>query len=76
MHYAVIDVAPGPVVNLVDGEHEVVFFYLYPALNDDMDVKLIVASCYSRLLTFGRIKRRYNVHTLLRKCLYNGVRLP
>ena len=31
MNYAVIDVAPGRIRELIDGEHQVVFFYLYPS---------------------------------------------
>lgn len=76
MNYAVIDIAPGRVRDLVDGEHQVVFFYLYPALSEDADVKLVITSCHSREVIFSRIKRRYNIHVLLRKCLYEEKRIP
>lgn len=76
MNYAVIDVAPGRILKIVDGEHQVVFFYLYPDSGEQADVKLIITSGHSREIFFSRIKRRYNMHTLLRKCLYERKRFP
>lgn len=76
IHYAVIDVAPGRIHQTVSGEHQVVFFYLYPASSDLIDVKLIVTSCHARALDVGKIKRRYNLHMLMRKCLYDQKRIP
>lgn len=76
INYAVIDVAPGRVQCLLDGEHQVIFFYLYPDLGIKSEVKLIIISCHSREVLFSRIKRRYNLQTLLRACLYNRKRIP
>jgi hypothetical protein len=76
INYSVIDVAPGRVRELQDGEHQVVFFYLYPASGDQADVKLTITSCHLRDVIFSRIRRRYNIHTLLRKCLYEQKRIP
>lgn len=76
MNYAVIDIAPGRIQQLPDGEHQVVFFYLYPCQSDDADVHLVITSCYAREVRFSRIKRRYNLHMLLRTCLYKGKRIP
>lgn len=76
MNYAVIDVAPGRIQQLVDGTHQVVFFYLYPASGVSADVNLVITSCHSRDVAFSRIKRRYNIHTLLRTCLYQAKRIP
>lgn len=75
INYAVINVAPGRVRSLEDGEHQVVFFYIYP-LDEHADVRLAITSCHSRQVTFSKIRRRYNLHTLLRKCLYDGKRIP
>ena len=76
MNYAVIDVAPGQVRDLRDGEHQVVFYYIHPADGVQADVRLVVTSCYLRQVAFSRIKRRYTVHMLLRKCLYEQKRIP
>lgn len=78
LNYAVIDVPPMKVRNLQDGEYQVVFFYLYPADKEqvDVDVNFVVTSCHSRQVVFNRIKRRYNIHTLLRTCFFNGKKIP
>lgn len=76
MHYAVIDVAPDRVRQVPDGQHQVVFFYLYPCRSDLADVRLVVTSCHSRPIVFKHIKRRYNLHTLLRTCLFKQKRIP
>lgn len=76
MNFAVIDVAPGRIHRLIDGTHQVVFFYLYPASGITADVNLVITSCHSREVAFSRIKRRFNIHTLLRKCLYEAKRIP
>lgn len=76
IHYAIIDVAPGRIHHVVTGEHQVVFFYLYPGSGELVDVKLVVTSCHAREVDVGRIKRRFNLHMLLRKCLYEQKRVP
>src|SRR3546814_4316143 len=63
MNYAVIDVAPGRVRELIDGEHQVVFFYLYPCSQPEADVNLVITSCYARHVIFSRIRRRSEEHT-------------
>lgn len=75
-NYAVVDLPPGPVNKLPDGDHEIIFFYLYPADEDVVDVKFVVTSCHTRPMVFGQITRRYNAHVLLRKCLYERKRIP
>lgn len=76
INYAVIDVAPGRVRELTDGEHQVVFFYLYPSKGDLADVNLMITSCHAREVIFSKIKRRYNMHTALRTCLFQRKRVP
>jgi hypothetical protein len=76
INYAVIDVAPGLIHQLAAGEHQVVFFYLYPASDDQPDVMLFVTSCHSREIDVSKVKRRFNLHTQLRKCLYDQKRIP
>ena len=76
INYAVIDVAPGRVRELTDGEHQVVFFYLYPSKGDMADVNLMITSCHAREVIFSKIKRRYNMHTILRTCLFQRKRVP
>ena len=75
MNYAIIDIAPGRVRAPVDGEHQVVFFYLYPCNQDLADVNLVVTSCHSREVSFRHITRRFNMHTVLRTCLYKQKRM-
>lgn len=76
MNYAVLDAAPGRVRQLQDGEHQVIYFYLYPSDGQRADVDLYVTSCYMRYLKFDRIKRRFDTHMLLRKCHFENKRLP
>ncbi|MCC1481527.1 hypothetical protein [Roseibaca sp. Y0-43] len=76
MNYAVLDAAPSRVRQLKDGEHQVIYFYLYPSRGKRADVDLFVTSCHMRFLKFGAIKRRYDLHSLLRKCYFESKRLP
>lgn len=76
INYAVADLPPQPVNQLPDGDHEIIFFYLYPGDGEKIDVKLMVTSCHKRPIVFGRIKRRYNAHVLLRQCLFQQKRIP
>lgn len=76
MNFAVIDVAPSCIHRLVDGTHQVVFFYLYPTSGITAHVNLVITRCHSREVALSRIKRRFNIHTLLRKCLYEAKRIP
>lgn len=76
LNYAVVEMNPMRVRDLKDGEYQVVFYYLYPSDGTVADVNFVITSCHSRWVDFGRIKRRYNVHSLLRKCLFEGKRIP
>lgn len=76
MNYALVDVAPGRILALPPGEHHVVFFYLYPLAADHADVQLNVTSCYPREVKIDPRDRRYNMHMLLRKCLFEQKRIP
>lgn len=76
INYAVIDIAPGRVRELTDGEHQVVYFYLYPCRQPEADVNLMITSCYSREVVFKQVQRRYNMVPLLRACLYQQKRIP
>jgi hypothetical protein len=76
INFAVIDVAPGRVRHLPDGDHQVIFFYLYPSAASDVDVNLVITSCHNRPMVLSRIKRRFNVHTILRTCLFKQRRFP
>lgn len=67
VNYCVMDVAPGRIRALVDGEHQVIFFYLYPSKVEDADVCLIITSCHSRHMKLSGVKRRYGMSNLLRK---------
>jgi len=77
IHYAIIDMAPGRVRDIEDGLHQVVFFYLYPCADPNVaDVNLVITSCHAREINFGHIRRRYNMHTILRTCLFQQTRMP
>lgn len=76
INYAVLDAAPARVRQLQDGEHQVIYFYLYPADGERADVDLYVTSCHMRFMRFGNVKRRFDTHMLLRKCLFQKKRLP
>lgn len=76
INYAVIDVAPGRIREMPDGRHQVIFFYLYPCRHEIADVRLVITSCHLRQVRLSRIKRRYNLHTLLRTCLFKAKRIP
>lgn len=78
MNYAIIDVEPCQVSKLKNGIYQIVYFYLYPesAREDKAHVRLFITSCYSREINFDRPKRRYNIHSVLRSCLYQQKRFP
>lgn len=76
VNFAAIDVPRQEVRTLVDGEHRLVYFYLTPSKTDQFHVELYVTSCHVRTVTLQRVKRRFNMHTVLRKCLYDGRRVP
>lgn len=76
LNYAIVDAAPGQISSLQDGEHRVAYFYLYPAGEPRTDVDLYIVSCYVRYMSFSKVRRRFDTHMLLRKCLYEGKRLP
>lgn len=76
MNYAIIDVAPGRVRELADGEHQVIFFYLYPCRQPEADVNLVITSCHAREVVFRHVKRRFNMVPLLRTCLFQQKRIP
>jgi hypothetical protein len=76
VNYAIIDIAPGRVLHLEDGDHQVIFFYLYPADEEHADVILFVISCHMREMKFSKSQRRYDTHMLLRKCHFSGKRMP
>jgi hypothetical protein len=76
INFAVIDVAPGRFRELKDGEHQTIFFYLYPDQQNPAIVNLRIVSCYMRYMIFRSRDRRYNLQTVLRKCLYEGKRIP
>jgi hypothetical protein len=76
VNYAIIDLAPGRARRIEDGEHHVIYFYLHPDKSANSDVILRITSCHMRPMTFANVKRRYDMHTVLRKCLFEGKRLP
>ena len=75
MNYAVLDAAPGRILELKDGDHQVIYFYLYPGDGQKADVQLNITSCHMRFMRFSK-SRRYDLHTVLRTCLYKGKRMP
>ena len=76
VNYAVLDAAPGRIGNLKDGQHTVIYFYLYPANGVKADVIMHVLSCHMRELSFKKIKRRFDMHNILRTCLFQNKRVP
>lgn len=76
VNYAVIDVPPTRVLNLTDGVHEVFYYYLYPGDGTRSDVNFVVLSHYRRQVKFNPHRRRFNIHALLRKCLFENRRIP
>lgn len=76
INYAVLDAAPSRVRQLQDGEYQVIYFYLYPSDGERADVDLYVTSCHMRHMRFGNVRRRFDTHMLLRKCLFEQKRLP
>jgi len=76
INFAVIDIAPGRVSTLPAGDHRMVFFYLHPSKRGDADVTMVVTSCHSRFFNMSKEKRRYDLHQVLRTCLYKEKRIP
>ena len=63
----------GPLVN---GEHDTVIYYLFPSDADGVDVEFVVVSFYSKAWDFARIKRRDKINQPIKKCYYQGHRVP
>lgn len=76
INFAVLDAAPARVRELKDGDHQVIYFYLYPSRREGADVDLYITSCHMRYMRFGKITRRFDMHMLLRKCHFERKRLP
>ena len=75
MNFATLDIPPMEVMNIRSGRYKVIYFYLYPD-KEKAAIRFFVTSCYEKDLLFKKKVRRYNMHTLLRKCLYDQKRLP
>jgi len=59
-----------------DGEHAVMFYYLYPSRADGIDVEFVVKSSYMRELIASRIKRRFNVVQKIKECYFKQKVVP
>lgn len=75
LNYAVVDVAPGRITTMKDGEHYAVFFYLMPSLSQDSDVVLNITTCYRKEIRFKNL-RKYNMKVVLKRCLFTQKRVP
>lgn len=76
LHYAVIDVGQTQFHKTLNGVYFNIFFYLYPSKEVEIDVNLVVVSCYERDVVFSNLKKKQPMHYLLRQCLYNQKRMP
>lgn len=76
VNYAIVNSAPLKFTELQNGDYHVIFFYIYPSKVAGIDVRLFVASCHERPMAFDPKKRRYNMHTVVRKCHFSQKRLP
>jgi len=61
---------------IVDGDHAVMFYYLYPSLSSEVDVELVVKSSYIKSLIATRIKRRFNVVQKIKECYFKQKVVP
>lgn len=59
-----------------DGNHYVIFYYVFPSRRTGCDVELVVKSAYRKDIIAHRIKRRYNVIQKLRECLFSEKKIP
>ena len=67
---AVVD---GP---MIDGERQIIVYYLYPSKVSGIDVEMVIKSGYRKIMNFGHIKRRFKVVQLTKKCYYEQVKVP
>lgn len=61
---------------IADGEHAVMFYYLYPSRVSGVDVELVVKSSYMKELIASRIKRRFNVVQKIKECYFKRKVVP
>lgn len=61
---------------LVDGDHHVAVYHLYPSAVPEIDVEMVIKSGYVKSVIFSHIKRRFNVLQMLRKCYYEQTKVP
>jgi hypothetical protein len=59
-----------------NGSQTCVFYALYPSKVPDIDVELVVKSAYETLIRADRIKRRFKVLQLIKKCVWEQKPLP
>ncbi|MCM5557057.1 hypothetical protein [Pleomorphomonas sp. JP5] len=61
---------------LVSGAHDTVIFYLFPSGANGIDVEFVVVSFYLKTWNFAHVKRRDKIIQPIKKCYYNGHRVP
>ena len=76
LNYAVLNAPPAERIRVTSGVHRVAYFHVYPGDSRDSSVNLFVNSCHERNINLDRIKRRFDLHYVLRKCLYEQKRMP
>jgi hypothetical protein len=61
---------------LRNGSQTCLFYALYPSKVPGIDVELVVKSAYETLIRADRIKRRFKVLQLVKKCVWEQKPLP
>lgn len=62
--------------NHTDGDHDVIFYSLFPSKVDGLDVEMVVKSAFNKYINFSKIKRKYGVKQQVKTCFFKNKSVP
>lgn len=74
--YANLGVLTNPKFKLLNGTYNVVIYYFFPAKSPDVEVEMMVMSCYSRPINFKNHTTRSPMRTLAKQSHFQQIRVP
>ncbi|WP_306046249.1 hypothetical protein [Nioella sp. MMSF_3534] len=61
---------------LISGIHTVIIYYLYPSKVEEIDVEMLVKTCYEKEISFEHRKKREKIRVYVKKACFQQVRIP
>jgi hypothetical protein len=59
-----------------DGDHDVIFYSLFPSKVDGLDVEMVVKSAFNKYIKFSNIERKYGVRQQVKTCFFKNKSVP